>query len=179
MPDLVDPGSEPGLGEVAVGLALWPSGAEEVAGGACRPGDGPRDEAHQQVGLARVGETGVLEVEAPGFGISKEALDGPSLAVCVERLAGRLVGGDDEPLTARERFGGEAEAVASALSAGAEPAAEVLAPPAPVQAGLQREFVAILGCDAQVATQANGEGDVVFTQEIGPCMAPRLRGGRL
>ena len=35
-------------------LALWPSGAEEVAGGAGRPGQGEGDEAHQQVELARV-----------------------------------------------------------------------------------------------------------------------------
>ena len=122
-------------------LALWPLGAEEVASGAGRPGEGEGDEAHQQVELARVGEAGVLEVEAPGFGISKETLDGPSLAICVERPTGRLVGGDDEPLTARERFGGEAEAVASAPGAGAEPAGEVLAPPAPVEAGVEREFV--------------------------------------
>ncbi len=54
-----------------MGLAPWPSGAEEVARGAGRPGDGQRDEAHQEAELLRVGEAGVLEVEAAGLGVAE------------------------------------------------------------------------------------------------------------
>ena len=52
--DSVETGSEPGLREVAVGFSPWPFCAEEVARGACRPGDGEGDEAHQQAELAGV-----------------------------------------------------------------------------------------------------------------------------
>ena len=62
-------------------LALWPFCAEEVAGGSGRPGEGEGDEAHQQVELARVGEAGVLKVEATGLGVAEETLDGPALGV--------------------------------------------------------------------------------------------------
>ena len=55
----METGSEPGLGEVAVGLSLGPAGAEEVARGARRPGDGRRDEAQERIELFRAGEAGV------------------------------------------------------------------------------------------------------------------------
>ncbi len=42
-----------------MGLPAWPSGAEEIAGGAGGPGDGEGDETHQRVELAGVGEAGV------------------------------------------------------------------------------------------------------------------------
>ncbi len=166
-----------------MGLPPWPAGAEEVAGGAGRPGGGQRDEAHQQVELARVGEAGVLEVEAAGLGVAEQTLDGPALAVGVAGGAGLGIGGEDQPLappiTVPEGLGDEAQAVAPMVFAGAEPTGKHLGALAPVEAVVEGEFMTILGSDAQVTAQADGEGDVVFTQEIGPGMAPRLRGGRL
>ncbi len=157
-----------------MGLAPGPSCAEESERGARRPGDGEGDKADEQIELARVGESGVLEVEAAGLGVAKETFDGPAPAVGGERLPGGAVGGDDDPLAGLEPLGGEAEAVAAALSAGAEPAAEDLGAPAPVQAGVEGEFMALPGGDAQVAAQADGEGDVVFTEKIGLVAADEL-----
>ncbi len=162
-----------------MGFSPWPFCAEEVARGACRPGDGQRDQAHEQIELFRVGEAGVLEVEAAGLGVAEQTFDGPALAVGVEGEAGPGIGGEDQPLAIAEGLGDEAETVAATVPAGAEPAGENLGAQAPVQAGVEGELMALPGGDAQVATQADGEGDVVFTQEIGPGMSPRLRGGRL
>ncbi len=162
-----------------MGLSLGPSGAEEVKRGARGPGEGEGDEAHQEAELARVGEAGVLEVEAAGLGVAEETFDGPAPAIGGERLTGSAVGGDDQPLAGLEPLGGEAEAVAATAPAGAEPAAEMLGAQAPVQAGVEAEFMALPGGDAQVAAQADGEGDVVFAEKIDPVAAPRLRGGRL
>lgn len=60
----VEADAEPGLGEVAVGLALGGAWSEQVGGHAAGPDDGERHQRHQEGKLARVGEAGVLEVEA-------------------------------------------------------------------------------------------------------------------
>ncbi len=70
--EVVEAGSEPGSGVVAMALARRCMLAQEVCGGPSGPGEGEGDEGHEQSELARVGGSGVLEVEAAGPGISEQ-----------------------------------------------------------------------------------------------------------
>jgi hypothetical protein len=54
-----------------VGLAGRGVGAEAGSGGPDGPGDGQSDEGGQQVQLGRVGQAGVLDVQATGLGLPK------------------------------------------------------------------------------------------------------------
>ena len=109
---------------------------------------------------------------------AEQTFDGPALGVGDEGEAGSGVGGDDQPLAGLEALGGEAQGVASAARASAEPAGQHLGAATPVEAGIEREFMALCRGDAQVAAQADGEGDIVFTQEIGPSPAEKLPVGK-
>jgi hypothetical protein len=145
---------------VSVGFPVRFAGAEKVRGDASGPGEGDGDDGHQEGELARAGEAGVLDVEATGLGVSEHALDGPPAAVGGERAPGRQVGDDGQPAV-REALGGEGEG-GPARAPRPEAAAEGAGPLRPVQAGEEGELAAILGDDAQVLPQADGEGNTVI-----------------
>ena len=178
--DAEEADAEPGLCRVAVGIPLALAAAVEIDGGAPGPDEGEGHEGHQQVELARVGEAGVLEVEAAGLGVAEHALDGPALAVGGERGAGRQVGDDDQPL-GREALDGEVElrgGLGVLAAVGPEPGAERPGLPGAAQAGEQRELAAVRGDDAQVLAQPDGEGDIVLVEEFQPVGADELPVGQ-
>jgi len=108
----------------------------------------------------------------------------PAAAVGVERPAGRQVGDDDEP-TLGEALGGEVEE-GPVLARRPEAAAEGAGPLPARDAGQEGELASVLGDDAHVLSQADGEGNVVVVEEFQPLGADELpvgeqdrdRGGR-
>ena len=81
---VIEAGSEPGSGVVAVAFARWRTVAEEVSGGPSGPAESEGCERHEQAELAWVGEARVLEIEAAGPGVSEQAFDRPAFAVGVD-----------------------------------------------------------------------------------------------
>ena len=64
-----------------MGLAGWGVLAEAGSGGADGPGDGEGLERGEEMQLGRVGEAGVLEIQAAGLGVAEERFNGPAFAV--------------------------------------------------------------------------------------------------
>ena len=54
-----------------VGRIFPTENPEQIVGEAAGPNDGERDQRHQEGKLARVGDAGVLDVEAAGLGIAE------------------------------------------------------------------------------------------------------------
>ena len=100
--------------------------AEAGSGGADRPCDGQRDERGEQVQLGRVGQAGILKIQAARFGIAEQRLDGLSLPVGGQRVVAGAVGGDDDPVTIPGLEGGEVQGPGHAVErGGAAPATRV------------------------------------------------------
>ncbi len=153
-----------------MGFALGGSLPEQVRGGPPGPDDGESDKRHQEGELARVGDAGILKVEASGLGVAEQAFDGPSLAVGGQRLSGRDVGDHDQPF-AVETLGGEVQerrVAGLCIFAGADTGLEELGAPGEAEPGEEREITAVLGGDTQVLAQADREGNVVIVQEFKP-----------
>ena len=98
---MLEAGSAPESGVVAMALARRCALAEVVRGGASGPAEGARDEGHEQSGFARVGEGRALKIEAAGLGIAEQTFDRPTLSVGLNGGARCNVGQDDQPALRR------------------------------------------------------------------------------
>jgi hypothetical protein len=76
---VIEAGSEPGSGVVAMAFARWRMVAEEVCGGPSGPAESEGGERHEQGELAWVGEAGVFEIEAAGLGVAQAGTRSPSV----------------------------------------------------------------------------------------------------
>ena len=122
------------------------------------------------VRACRVGDAGVLDVEAAGLGVAEHAFDRPAFAIGGQRPARGDVGDDDQPFVA-EALRGEGEerrVVSLRILARAETCLEEAGAPGSAEPGEQREIAAVLGRDPQVLAQADREGDIGIVEKFDP-----------
>jgi hypothetical protein len=158
---------------VAVAFAEWRVRSKLVRGGTAGPGNGQCDKRHEQTELARIGQAGVLDIEAAGLCVAEQAFDRPTFAVGPQRDLRLDIGDHDQPLVL-ERLGGDGQQwriACGGVFARAETGSEDPASPSLAQSDPQGQVMPLRGGDAEIVSDADGKGDIVFTQEFHPVSA--------
>lgn len=168
--DVVEADPEEGFGVIAVAFSCRSLFSKLVSSGSTGPGDGQGRKRHEQAELARISKARVLYVEAAGLGIAEQAFDRPAFAVCAKCGMRLDVGDHDQPVIL-ERLGsdGQKRGVArGGVISAAETGSKDPASPSLAQSDPQGEVMPLLGGDAEVVSDPDGKGDIVFTQEFHP-----------
>jgi hypothetical protein len=132
------------------------------------PRDGECDDDEQGGDLVRVGNMGVLDIEATGLCVGEQAFDPPPLAIEVQAAhALTEIGGDDEQLGPLDAFCRDAQLVGWDRVHAVQPPLPRAAPGFAQQAA-ELAQTTVREADLHVLAQADGERDIVFTQEFQP-----------
>lgn len=165
----------------AVAFARYGLHAHGLGGASVGPCYGEHDDDDEACKLFGIGDVGVLDIETTGLGVTEQALDAPPPSVVVERLLRvGAVCGDDQPFAVSKAFCGKtgrfARGACRAVDAPLADEGCASGPPAPQERG-KRPYAAVIEGDGHVDLHADGEGDIVFIEEIHPFGADELAVG--
>ena len=104
-------------------FSWWSGLTEDGSGGADGPCNGEGYDRREEGEFGGVGELGILEIQAAGFGVSEHGFDGPAFAIGVEGVVAQTVGGDGDGLAALWGDGGKVQRFGHAIEGRGDAAA--------------------------------------------------------